>query len=125
MGRWRLEHQDVMVQAEGLSVARPGLAINVGNPHVVVALAEQSELDELNLQRAPKLDPAPEAGANIEFVVPADPLVQAGVGSIRMRVHERGSGETLSCGTGIVAASLATRYWAGQGAPNHLSLIHI
>jgi diaminopimelate epimerase len=57
-------------------------------------------------------------GANIEFVVPLEPLVKDGVGRIRMRVHERGSGETLSCGTGAVAAALATRYWAGAGAPN-------
>jgi diaminopimelate epimerase len=106
------------VHANGLSVARPGLGINVGNPHVVVALASQDELVGLDLTQAPQLTPAPAAGANVEFVVPADPMIRDGVGSINMRVHERGSGETLSCGTGIVAAALATRHWAGAGAPN-------
>ncbi len=64
------------------------------------------------------LDPSPQAGANVEFVVPADPLVVDGIGRIRMRVHERGSGETLSCGTGAAAAALAVRHWAGAGAPH-------
>jgi diaminopimelate epimerase len=89
----------------------------VGNPHVVVALASDAELDSVDLSEAPELDPVPEAGANVEFVVPADPLVVDGVGRIRMRVHERGSGETLSCGTGAVAAALAVRHWAGESAP--------
>ncbi len=57
-------------------------------------------------------------GANIEFVVPAEPLVHDGTGHIRMRVHERGSGETLSCGTGAAAAALAIRHYAGAGAPD-------
>lgn len=119
MGRWRLEQGEPTVQAQGLDVDRPGLGINVGNPHVVVALASADELAALDLTRAPILDPAPQEGANVEFVVPADPMIRDGVGSISMRVHERGSGETLSCGTGIVAAALATRHWAGAGAPNH------
>lgn len=118
MGRWRLDGTEPLVSANRLSVPRPGLGINVGNPHVVVALADPSELASLDLTQAPALEPHPEAGANVEFVVPAEPMIKDGVGSISMRVHERGSGETLSCGTGIVAAALATRHWAGVGAPN-------
>ena len=117
MGRWKLD-DEVTVHAHQLSVGRPGQGINVGNPHVVVALASTDELKNLDLTQAPKLEPVPANGANVEFVVPADPMVVDGVGSIDMRVFERGVGETLSCGTGIVAAALATRFWAGAGAPN-------
>jgi diaminopimelate epimerase len=118
MGRWKLETSEYTVTASNLPVARDGQGINVGNPHVVVALASQQELESLDLSKAPTISPAPDNGANVEFVVPSDPLVKEGVGSITMRVHERGSGETLSCGTGIVAAALATRNWAGSGAPS-------
>jgi diaminopimelate epimerase len=122
LGRWRLDGTEPTVRARNLSVARPGLGINVGNPHVVVALASDEELTGADLDYIPILDPEPAEGANIEFVVPLEPLVKDGVGRIRMRVHERGSGETLSCGTGAVAAALATRYWAGAGAPNQWSV---
>ena len=101
-----------------MSVARPGLGIIIGNPHVVVALSSDDELAAADLTFIPVLDPEAADGANVEFVVPMDPLVKDGVGRIRMRVHERGSGETLSCGTGAAAAALATRHWAGPGAPN-------
>jgi diaminopimelate epimerase len=118
LGRWKLDGGEPLVRARELPVARPGLGINIGNPHVVVALADEEELDSADLGYIPQLDPVPEDGANVEFVVPGEPLVKDGVGHIRMRVHERGSGETLSCGTGAAAAALATRYWAGDGAPN-------
>lgn len=121
MGRWQLA-SEALVSAANLSVARPGLGINVGNPHVVVALAEPAELEQLDLNQAPTLDPAPSQGANIEFVVPAEPMIKDGTGHISMRVFERGVGETLSCGTGIVAAALATRHWAGASAPNQWSV---
>jgi diaminopimelate epimerase len=118
LGRWSLAGGEPLVRARNLQVARPGLGIDVGNPHVVVALASDDELDTADLSYIPHIDPDPIDGANVEFVVPADPMVKNGVGYIRMRVHERGSGETLSCGTGAAAAALAVRHWAGAGAPN-------
>ena len=118
LGPFVVLDSEVMVSAENLDVDRPGLPVGVGNPHVVVALADEDELDALDLGEAPVVTPAPPDGANVEFVVPAEPLVVDGVGRIRMRVHERGSGETLSCGTGAAAAALAIRHWAGAGAPD-------
>lgn len=118
LGRWRLEEAEVLVRAKNLPVARPGLALDLGNPHVVVALADESELEQADLTFIPHLEPVPDAGANVEFVLPADPLIADGVGRITMRVHERGVGETLSCGTGAAAAALATRHWAGTTAPD-------
>jgi diaminopimelate epimerase len=119
MGRWAFDGFEPLVRIKDVAVARPGLGINVGNPHVVVALSSVEELEKADLTVIPQLDPVAPEGANVELVVPSDPLVTDGVGHIRMRVHERGSGETLSCGTGVVAAALATRFWAGQGAPNN------
>jgi diaminopimelate epimerase len=106
------------VSARDLDVPRPGLPVGVGNPHVVVAVADDDELDGIDLAEAPKVQPTPPDGANVEFVVPGDPLVVGGVGRIRMRVHERGVGETLSCGTGVAASAIAVRHWAGSNAPD-------
>jgi len=109
---------DSLVTADGLEVPRPALSVSMGNPHTVVALAELSELQATKLFTAPHVDPTPANGTNVEFVVPAEPLVHDGVGTVTMRVHERGSGETQSCGTGACAAAVAIRHWAGQGAPD-------
>ncbi len=102
------------MRAHGWEQGRPALSITMGNPHTVVALAEMLELSALDLSVAPAVDPVPEHGTNVEFVVPAEPLVSEGIGAVTMRVHERGVGETLSCGTGACAAAAAVRYWAGS-----------
>ena len=117
LGRWKLT-SEFTVEAGGIEVARPGQGIEIGNPHVVVALASDAELRKLKLFEAPVVEPAPVNGANVEFVAPNEPMIKDGVGYFSFRVHERGVGETLSCGTGIAAAALATRYWAGASAPN-------
>lgn len=117
LGRWQLVPER-LVSVAGLDVPRPGLGIALGNPHVVTALAHDGELDGIDLTRPPSLDPIAETGANVEFVVPEDPLIRDGVAHIRMRVHERGVGETLSCGTGTAAAALAFRHWGGESMPH-------
>jgi diaminopimelate epimerase len=109
---------DSLVTADGLEVPRPALSVSMGNPHTVVALAELSELEATRLYTAPQVDPVPANGTNVEFVVPAEPLVHNGIGTVTMRVHERGVGETQSCGTGACAAAVAIRHWAGAEAPD-------
>lgn len=109
---------DSLVTADGLEVPRPAISVSMGNPHTVVALAELSELEATRLFTAPHVDPTPPNGTNVEFVVPSEPLVHDGVGTVTMRVHERGVGETQSCGTGACAAAVAIRHWAGAGAPD-------
>ena len=84
------------------------LSVDLGNPHTVVALPEQVDLDDLDLTRQPVVNPRPPHGTNVEFVRPLGP------GHVVMRVHERGVGETRSCGTGACAAAIATSFWAGS-----------
>ncbi len=111
---------DATVEARGLTPARPGLSVDLGNPHHVVALGSLDELAAVDLSVAPIVSPTPPAGSNVEFVVPLGEAEVDGElrGRARMRVHERGSGETRSCGTGACAVALALREWAGPGAPD-------
>ncbi|MGC4805488.1 diaminopimelate epimerase [Micromonospora sp. DT233] len=88
----------------------PGAAVDVGNPHLVCALPGGLDLAALDLTRAPEFDPTIfPTGVNVEFTAPGDP-VDGTDAHVRMRVYERGSAETLSCGTGACAvAAVALR----------------
>ncbi|GHD07286.1 diaminopimelate epimerase [Zhihengliuella salsuginis] len=107
---------DSLVETPGIDAARPALSVDMGNPHTVVALQQREELEAAELYTVPRVDPVPAEGTNVEYVVPSEPLVEDGIGRIAMRVHERGVGETQSCGTGACAAVIATRHWAGNVA---------
>jgi diaminopimelate epimerase len=75
--------------------------VDTGNPH---AVAFVDSLDDAGaLLEPPGHDPAvyPD-GVNVEFVV------RRGERHVAMRVHERGSGETRSCGTGACAVMVAS-----------------
>lgn len=109
---------DTLVTAPGLTAApRPGMRVRVGNPHVVVATTGRDELEAVDLGRPPILEPPPPEGANVEFVLVTGLDEATGAGRVAMRVHERGSGETRSCGTGAVAAAAAAAEWARPDAP--------
>ncbi len=83
-----------------------GVAVDVGNPHLVCAI--DRDLGGVDLTVAPRVDGAlfPD-GVNVEIVRAIGP------DEVRMRVHERGVGETRSCGTGTVAVAAA--YLASRG----------
>lgn len=96
----------VLGETDGVTVSAaghrwPATAVHVPNPHAVAFVADLADPGPL-LDR-PGLDPADSYpdGANVEFVVVRGPH------HIAMRVHERGVGETLSCGTGACAAAVA------------------
>jgi len=86
-----------------------GLAVDAGNPHLVCPLPADLELSGLDLTTPPGVDPARfPAGVNVELTTPAGPR------QVRMRVYERGVGETRSCGSGACAVAVATLHAAGR-----------
>jgi diaminopimelate epimerase len=96
-------------------VAFAGFAVDVGNPHL--ACVTSAPLDALDLTRPPGHDPAlfPH-GVNVEFVSPVRDGEGPDDGEVTMRVHERGVGETRSCGTGTVAAVVAALRHAARAS---------
>ena len=79
-----------------------GLEVSLGNPHLACVVDEP--LAGLDLSVPPVIDHERfPGGANVEVVR------VRGAACLEMRVHERGSGTTLSCGTGAVAAAVAAR----------------
>ncbi|MCW2770175.1 MAG: diaminopimelate epimerase [Aeromicrobium sp.] len=75
--------------------------VRTGNPHAVAFVDRLGDAGTLLAEPAYDESVYPE-GVNIEFVV------REGEHHVAMRVHERGSGETRSCGTGACAVAVAT-----------------
>jgi diaminopimelate epimerase len=88
------------------------LFLNTGSPHIVVDTEDCEEIDVdrwgRELRRSALF--APE-GVNVNFVQ------QVKEGTIKVRTYERGvEAETLSCGTGVTAAAIASCYGKGPGS---------
>jgi len=80
----------------------PVTLVNMGNPHAVTFVEDPDTAPVTTVGPVLELDPAFPRKCNIEFVRVTDR------GHIRMRVWERGAGETLACGTGACASAVAS-----------------
>ena len=80
------------------------LRVSMGNPHAVTFLESGDEVEALDLSlagAAVERDPVFPDGTNVEFAHVRGP------GAVRMRIWERGAGETLASGTGSCATAVA------------------
>ncbi len=113
-GRYSVDMGPALVTGKASAViggrSYAGLGVSVGNPHLACVVSEP--VAGFDLSAPPEADAGefPD-GVNVEVVR------VTGERSAKMRVHERGSGETRSCGTGAVAAAVAaadaTGEWSG------------
>ena len=108
----------LLPQAIGLSVDAPLIksrraftadyapeitCVSMGNPHCVIVVDDTASAPVTTLGPVLEYDPLFQRRTNVEFI---QPLASD---RIRMRVWERGSGETLACGSGACAAAVAAQ----------------
>ena len=118
--------ETIEVSVPGIPGVLGGIWVEMPNPHTVVAVDSLAALEGAQLpavdaarvapQMRPAYEPEPREGTNLELVVDLT-REGDGVGHLRMRVLERGVGETMACGTGCCAAAVATALRRGPGAP--------
>jgi diaminopimelate epimerase len=126
MGAPRLNPAEIPMQADGESFINReisvdgqvyrGTAVSMGNPHLVVPVPDPDALDLARLGPLFEHHPMFPQRVNTEFVAVMDRS------QLRMRVWERGSGETLACGTGACAAAVAC---ALNGLTDRTSVVHL
>lgn len=80
-------------------------AVSMGNPHAVIVVDDVDSAPVEGLGRALQASPEFPESVNVGF------LQVLGRDAGRLRVYERGAGETLACGTGACAAAVVGRRW--------------
>jgi diaminopimelate epimerase len=114
------------------------LRVSMGNPHAVTFLESEKEVEALDLKAVGlpvEKDPLFPEGTNVEFAHPR------GRHEVRMKIWERGAGETLASGSGSCATAVAAIYmglaespvsvrldggtvkisWEGEGEPVYMT----
>jgi diaminopimelate epimerase len=98
---------ELKLEAAGNSDIVELACLSMGNPHAVLFITDLASAPVRSLGPQLERHPAFPRGTNVLFVAPESSS------QIRMRVWERGSQETLACGTGACAAAVASRLLRG------------
>lgn len=110
MGKVVDEMEEITAAADGS--LWNGYNISVGNPHAVVFVDSLEEVGDLRVPPIVRPKDSYPEGVNVEFVQ------RISDSELKMRVHERGVGETQSCGTGTCAVALAATLKFGKKLPS-------
>lgn len=92
---------------DGQEIAFGG--VSIGNPHAVILVDDIAVADVAGIGQAFQIDEFFPARVNVGFMQVVD------AGRMKLRVFERGVGETLACGTGACAAVAVGRSWGLVG----------
>ena len=91
-------------------------AVSMGNPHAVIEVKDVDGAPVATIGPALQKSPAFPEGVNVGFLQIVDERYA------RLRVYERGAGETLACGSGACAAFVAAVRWGLFDAAARLHL---
>ena len=108
----RAVNEKIQVNGQEVSLT----AVSMGNPHAVIFVDDVGTVDLEGLGRAIETHPRFPAKTNVEFVQVINDQ------ELKMRVWERGAGETLACGTGASAALVAASL---NGLTQRSALVHL
>ncbi|NWN89068.1 MAG: hypothetical protein HLX51_11115 [Micrococcaceae bacterium] len=103
---------DVLVMAAGLTDPRPGLSVHIQTNHVTIAVESVHELETIDLEQQPSLEPPPTMPTSTSFVVPQDPLMDEQMGQLRLRSYTENRNDH-DLASAAAAATVAFQTWSG------------
>jgi diaminopimelate epimerase len=100
---------------EGQAALEIGV-VSMGNPHAVLLVDDVARAPVAEIGAALQAHPAFPQSVNVGFMQVVD------TGHARLRVYERGAGETLACGSGACAAAVVGQLWGVLGSSVRMQL---
>lgn len=106
MPKVEILNKDLLIEHHGFAYS--GQAVTAPNPHAVVLVDDLNQVKDLSVAPVLTTTGVFDDGVNVEFVQKITD------NKVKIKVHERGSGETLSCGTGACAVAAVIRAQTGE-----------